>query len=395
MFITGKAGTGKSTLLREFIENTRKKVVVLAPTGIAAINVQGMTIHSFFKFKAKFLTINDIEINSHNERLYNSLDAIVIDECSMVRSDLMDAIDRALRLSISMSEPFGGVQLIFVGDMYQLPPVVSTKEEEIYNSVYESPYFFDAHCMKNINLSVLELNKVFRQNDTEFLDVLDNIRRNKTSQSDLDFINARCIESHNGDSIILTATNKVAGLINELRLKAIIGESFNSNATIYGKFESKYFPTEEPLVLKENVNVVMLKNDVLQHRYVNGDLGKIVRLEDDVITVKIRGDYHSVTKQRWENIEYYVDEFDEIEHRVVGSFTQFPVKLAWAITIHKSQGLTLDKCCVDLGKGAFSHGQSYVAISRVRNIADITFKKPLRKRDIIVDKRVNEFFEER
>jgi ATP-dependent exoDNAse (exonuclease V) alpha subunit len=395
-YITGNAGTGKSTLLQYFKENTKKKIVVLAPTGIAAINIGGATIHSFFRFPFHFITPSDIKHMRDKEKLFSALDTLVIDEVSMVRADLMDAIDLSLRINRKkMDEPFGGVQVVLVGDLYQLPPIIDQELEEYFSDHYETPYFFSAKVFREVRLNTIELQTVFRQTDPAFIQLLNKVRNNILQIADLGALNKRHDPSckfHEHDlAITLTSTNALASAMNLQRLMALRSHEFVYNADVQGDFDNKSFPTENKLRLKQGAQVMMVKNDP-NKRWVNGSLGIIKRLTDETIEVSFGNIVHEVEPTTWEKLEYEYDrENNMIEPFVNGSFKQFPIKLAWAITIHKSQGKTFEKVIIDLGRGAFAHGQAYVALSRCRSLNGIYLQSPLRYRDIILDPRVQNF----
>ena len=395
-YITGNAGTGKSTLLHYFKENTKKKIVVLAPTGIAAINIGGATIHSFFRFPFHFITPNDIKHMRDKEKLFSTLETLVIDEVSMVRADLMDAIDLSLRVNRKrMAEPFGGVQVVLIGDLYQLPPIIDQELEEYFADHYETPYFFSAKVFKETRLQTIELQTVFRQTDPAFIHLLNKVRNNALQVSDLEALNKRhhpsCKFDEHDLAITLTSTNALASTMNLQRLMALHSCEFAYDADVQGDFDTKSFPTENKLRLKQGAQIMMVKNDP-NKRWVNGSLGIIKRLTHETIEVSFGDVVHEVEPVTWEKLEYEYDrENNMIEPFVNGSFKQFPIKLAWAITIHKSQGKTFEKVVIDLGRGAFAHGQAYVALSRCRSLNGIYLQSPLRYRDIILDPRVQDF----
>ena len=403
LFITGKAGTGKSTLLRLFKNTTRKKTVVLAPTGIAALNVKGQTIHSFFGFPPKLFGKSDIK-KRRNRRMYKNIEVLIIDEISMVRADLLDNIDYFLRLNRENPMPFGGVQLVCFGDLFQLPPVVASDiEAELFKMQYESPYFFSAQIFQEgFQVEMLELRKVYRQDNRHFLRLLEAIRLNQIDRDDLEDINDR----HNPEFeaqdfyITLSARNATVNAINEKELKRIPLDEKIYQATTTGIFNPKLFPAEAILRLKLSAQVMFIKNDP-NREFVNGTIGKVVKLESDSITVMIeegneKHRYVEVSRMDWEILKYKesLEDPNKIETEVIGTFKQFPLRLAWAITIHKSQGKTFDKVIIDLGKGAFEHGQTYVALSRCRTLEGIVLKQPIRMRDILTDERILDFYEQ-
>lgn len=394
LFITGKAGSGKSTLLKLIKESTRKNFVALAPTGLAAVNVKGQTIHSFFKFP--FDLLSEEKIKRHRDsRLLKNLELLIIDEISMVRADLMDAIDKSLRLNREIDEPFGGVQIVLLGDLFQLPPVVKGKDLEMYfNNIYNGPYFFNADVFEKCALGIIELKKIYRQIDKDFISDLNRIREKRIDDALITRINDKLSNNNQLEDgfIILTTTNANASLINDYELSKLDSEEYIFTASIQGKYSEDSFPTELELRLKVGGQVILVKNDK-QKRWVNGTLAKISKLGEDSIWVDINGHQYKVERESWENVEYVYDEETEtIKEKVVGVFSQYPLKLAWALTIHKSQGQTFDKALIDLGNGAFTHGQTYVALSRCRQTEGIVMSRPLRISDVIVDERVYEVY---
>jgi ATP-dependent DNA helicase PIF1 len=396
VYITGKAGTGKSTLLQYFKEKTRREIVVLAPTGVAAIHVGGSTIHSFFRFPPRLITPKEVRRIRGKEKLFDALEAIVIDEVSMVRADVMDAVDQSLRLNRHRpDEAFGGVQVICIGDLYQLPPVVEAELQDYLADAYESPYFFDARVFRENKFEVIELGKVFRQRDSGFIDLLNKIRNNDLEESDLIDLNRRCDPSlgfeKGGLAITLTSTNRRASAINSKHLDALDSKGYAYDAMVTGDFDESSYPTDERLELKPGAQVMMVRNDPSK-RWVNGSLGVVQELSEDSITVSVGESLCTVEPSEWEKIGYEYNRQDgRIEPRVIGSFKQYPIKLAWAITIHKSQGKTFDHVIIDLGYGAFAHGQTYVALSRCRSMEGIRLMSPIKHSDIILDRTVSEF----
>ena len=398
-YITGKAGTGKSTLLTYFREKTKKNVIVLAPTGIAAINVEGSTIHSFFQLPPQLIEKRHITKDFTRQELFDKIDMIVIDEISMVRADILDGIDYALRINRKKDIPFGGVQMIFFGDLYQLPPVVVGKDlTDYFEENFGGFYFFNAKVFKEISFEYIELQIIFRQKDDDFKQLLNSIRENKVTVNDLNILNTRFRPNHTLTSkdvcLTLTTTNKIAEDINQERMNGLTSKEFLYTAEIIGKFDKSSYPTEQRLILKEGAQIMMLKNDS-KKRWVNGTIGIIKKLSDEVV-VEIEGTSYTIEKATWEVVEYqYNKEEKKIEAVVTGSFTQFPVKLAWAITIHKSQGQTFDNVVINLGNGAFAHGQTYVALSRCTSLEGIILKTQIRPRDIILDSKVANFIKEK
>jgi len=401
-FITGKAGTGKSTLLQLFRKTTHKKVVVLSPTGISALNVQGQTIHSFFQFPPRLMQHAEINLNRRLVSLLKAIDAIIIDEISMVRADVMDAIDFSLKLHRQSLQPFGGIQLLLFGDLFQLPPVVSSQEErEYFSTTYTSPYFFAAHVFQNkVNLQMIEMTKVYRQKERHFVRLLDSIRTMQFDYDDLDSLNERYIPEAVIEEPYLTlcSTNAAAQQINTKRLGEITSPSFFYSGEVKGDFNPKIFPTDYTLELRVDGQVMLIRNDP-DKRFVNGSIATIVALEPEKIIVQLTSEdgktnVFELPKMTWETNRYTLtaDAENAIKTEVIGSFTQYPVRLAWAVTIHKSQGKTYDRVAIDLGRGAFEHGQTYVALSRCRTLNGVFLKKPLTSRDIMVDERVVEFY---
>lgn len=402
IFITGKAGTGKSTFLNYFRENTKKEIVLLAPTGVAAVNIKGQTIHSFFNFKPDITLQKVKEIKPKNLKLYKKIHTIVIDEVSMVRADLLDCVDRFLRLhGKNKNKPFGQIQMIFIGDLYQLPPVVTSKEKDIFKEFYKTPYFYDAHVFRDCKLDFIEFEKIYRQSDCSFIEILNAIRNGTIAESAINQLNQRVIPDFIPPKdefyIYLTTTNKMASEINNERLSKIKGREFIYHGYIKGEFSDSDLPTSERLQLKLNAQVMLLNNDHLG-RWINGDVGKIIDIErrvkePDIIFVELTdGKIVEVTPFTWEMYRFYYDsKRKKILTEVVGQFTQYPIKLAWAITIHKSQGLTFDKVILDLGKGTFSHGQLYVALSRCKSLEGLILKRPVSKKHIFLDRRIIKF----
>ncbi len=405
LFITGRAGTGKSTLLKYFRRETKKNMVVLAPTGIAALNVGGQTIHNFFRFPID-ITPQKVRDRSkpRNAKLYKKLEMIVIDEISMVRADIMDCIDTYLRhFGPQVGEPFGGVQMIFIGDLYQLPPVVGDREREIFADFYETPYFFSAQVMRDFDFRVIELEKVYRQKDGDFIALLNRVRDNRVTDRDLAVLNARlnAANGHSGDgiSISLTTTNRRADEINDGHLSALTSRKFNYTAVVQGDFGREYFPAATDLSFKIGAQIMMLNNDK-EGRWVNGSIGVIEDVTvyndqgDDSIAVRLQGSTEviDVSRHTWD-VYAFALAGEEIQSQSVGSFTQYPFRLAWAVTIHKSQGKTFDRVAIDLGQGAFASGQVYVALSRCRTLEGITLQTPIQRRHIKSDARIHGFME--
>lgn len=395
VFITGHAGTGKTTAQKYFRANTKKNIVVLAPTGIAAINSGGQTIHSFFRLPPKIIQKDDIKRLFYSILIQN-LDMVIIDEVSMVRADLMDGVDYALRVNRDeMDKPFGGCQMAFFGDLFQLPPVVKKEEMEVLKKKYRTPYFFSAKVFDEFDVKYIELSKIYRQMDVEFINLLNRIRDKRHTDEDLKLLNKRVqktnIRSTSNKVIVLTTTNSLASSINQDRLAKIPEREYSYKATITGKFDMSAYPTDTDIRLKIGAQIILIKNDI-DKNWVNGTLAKVVELSDDSIMVDIKGCVCKVRIDRWDKIEYSYDEKeDKVKSNIVGTFEQYPIRLAWALTIHKSQGHTLDKLILDLGHGAFVHGHVYVALSRCTSLEGITLKRPVIHSDIIFDKRIYEF----
>ncbi|HQZ23858.1 MAG TPA: AAA family ATPase, partial [Flavobacterium sp.] len=403
-FLTGKAGTGKSTFLKHITNTVSKEFVVLAPTGIASVNVKGMTINSFFLFPLRPLLHNDSGIKrfpkgSEKRELIEVMDTLIIDEISMVRADIIDAIDCSLRKNGGDENlPFGGKQVVFVGDVFQLEPVASKKsgEQEIINQLYNNPYFFNARVFEKIKFFTIELLKVYRQNDTDFINLLDKVRINETANTDLIKLNNRLITSADLKSkeyiITLSTTNEIANDVNQQKLAEINNIKYIYEAEITGVFETNRYPTDIELNLKVGAQIIFIKNDSYK-RWFNGTIGKVKHLSDEEITIILEnGDYYTLEKVIWENTKYKFNRIlNKIESEVTGTFEQYPLKLAWAITIHKSQGLTFDKIIIDFGRGTFAYGQAYVALSRVRTINGLFLKRKIVTSDISVNEAVKEF----
>ena len=406
LFVTGRAGTGKSTLLEYFRHRTQKKIAVLAPTGVAAINIKGQTIHSFFMFRPDITpdSVDEIYVIKKKRDLYAKLETLVIDEISMVRADLLDCIDMFLRLhGPKPSMPFGGVQMVLFGDLYQLPPVVRSNEGGIFRTVYKTPYFFGAKAFERFEYKVLELKEIYRQKDEKFIQILNAVRHNTVSIDDLKALNARYHRNVTVDSdeffVSLTTTNDLADKVNAGKLAQLDGDVYRYNGTVSGEFEKKNnLPTQQMLELKIGAQVMMLTNDP-EKRWVNGTIGKVVEIfpdpeGKDVIMVKLAdGTKVDVMSFTWEIFQFYYDEeIESLSSRVVGYFSQFPLKLAWAVTIHKAQGKTFEKVVLDLGRGTFAHGQLYVALSRCTTLEGIVLRQPIERRHVLLDGTVREFF---
>ncbi|NBU52242.1 MAG: AAA family ATPase [Chitinophagia bacterium] len=401
LFITGRAGTGKSTLLSILKRTTRKNAAILAPTGIAALNVGGQTIHSFFRFPPKLMDGSELG-KRRNHKFYKKLQVLIIDEISMVRADMMDNIDIFLRNNIEEPRPFGGVQLIVFGDLFQLPPVVASQfEKQLIQERYGSPYFFAAQVFRDsLELRMIELHTVYRQTERRFINLLDNIRTRQFDYDDLEEINQRyqAEAEENELAITLCATNAKVNKINSEMLKQISHQSFEYTASISGNFSPSNFPTDQFLWLKVDAQVMFVKNDQ-EGRFVNGTLGRVVELDYDKVVVASSESgeikYIEVEREEWEMIRYEIDSSnpEKFTTNTTGTFKQYPLRLAWAITIHKSQGKTFDNIIIDLGKGAFDYGQTYVALSRCRTLEGIILQKKISPSDIMVDQRIVDYYE--
>jgi ATP-dependent DNA helicase PIF1 len=405
IFITGKAGTGKSTLLDYFRTMTQKQIAVLAPTGVAALNVQGQTIHSFCRFKPDITLDKVKKIAKSKDNLYKKLEAIVIDEISMVRADLLDCVEKFLRLNgPHPKKPFGGIQMTFIGDLYQLPPVVTSSEKDIFATQYKTPYFFSSQVFNDaaFDMEFVELEKIYRQKDSDFIQLLNAIRNRSVTEEDIDRLNQNCnpyfVPSDEDFYIYLTSTNDLAYQRNQEKLATLPGKTFRYQGFVEGEFETSYLPTDAVLELKIGAQVMLVNNDK-KGRWVNGTIGKIVDVErqksssNDILIVELQdGGMVEVTPYVWELFKYeYDSQSQKIYTETIGSFTQYPLKLAWAITIHKSQGKTFNKVVVDIGRGTFAHGQVYVALSRCTNFKGIVLKKEIKKPHIWMDYKVVKF----
>lgn len=402
VFLTGKAGTGKSTFLKHVCKVTKKKYVVLAPTGIAAINAGGSTLHSFFKLPFHPLLPDDpnfqgkklhdtLKYSSDHRKLIQNIELVIIDEISMVRADIIDFIDKVLRIySRNMREPFGGKQVLLVGDIFQLEPVVKTDEREIISRFYPNPYFFSARVFQEMELVAIELTKVYRQTDKVFVGVLDRIRTNTAGSADLQLLNTRCnapIHKGENDMYITLATRRdTVDHINEQKLAELPGKAVKLQGEIHGEFPENSLPTLMELIVKPGAQVIFIKNDQ-EKRWVNGTIGTISGLSDDGIMYVVTedGKEFDVHKESWSNVRYRYNETEKkIEEEELGTFIQYPIRLAWAITVHKSQGLTFSRAIIDFSGGVFAGGQTYVALSRCTSLEGIQLKREITRADIFV-----------
>lgn len=398
IFVTGRAGTGKTTLLRYFAAHTAQNTVVLATTGLAAINVRGQTVHSFFRLKPGNL-LDPANLHRLPRKTVEAFDTIIIDEASMLRADLLDAIDYILQLSTRTDEPFGGKKIILFGDLFQLPPVEEKQDGNLFDyfqTQYKSPYFFDAHVLKHIPLEVFELKRIFRQKaDPDFAHLLNLIREGKATQPQLDhWLNTHTtfeLPDRFENCIILAPTNREAAWRNLHYLERLPGPEFVYPAQTSEGFSAKNTLAEMELKLKPGAKIMMLTNT---DDWVNGDIGTVHALGPDYIQVELNGAVYQVEPHVWEDVKYEFNPLTQkLEPAVKGFFRQYPLKLAWAITIHKSQGLTFDNIYLDMGRGAFAPGQTYVALSRCRRLSGVHLKKEISVKDILCDHRVTRFFE--
>ena len=414
VFLTGKAGTGKTTFLKYIRQNTNKQTAVVAPTGVAAINAGGVTIHSLFQIPFtpyipapqgftrnsglmdRNSLLGHIRMNRERREMLQKLELLIIDEISMVRCDVLDAVDAVLRSARSRhNEPFGGIQVLYIGDMFQLPPVASDTEWNILSQYYRSPYFFDSRVVHEQPPVYIELDKIYRQNEQQFINVLNKVRNNAMDKAGFDLLESRFdpwFEQDKDDKyIVLTTHNYKADAINVEEMKRLKASSRTYQATIDGDFNDKSYPADALLQLKEGAQVMFIKNDP-DKRYFNGKIGVVTRLEDSAVFVQCKGENEEieVKPERWDNIRYSLNNEEATLGHVIGYFKQLPLRLAWAITIHKSQGLTFEKAVIDAG-AAFAAGQVYVALSRCTSLQGIILRSPIINSALFTDERINRF----
>lgn len=388
--VHGRAGTGKTTLIRELTSKGNLRQAIVAPTGVAALNAKGQTIHSFFRIPPRIVNLEDIEPSRKLSQIVNRLDVLIIDEISMVRADVLDVIDKKLRVNRSKDVPFGGLPILMVGDFLQLPPVVPEEEKMILERRgYKNFYALDAKVFAYIKPHLIELETVYRQNEIEFIDLLGRVRLGKDIAEVVSELNRRCHGPHKREAepVILTARSAAADSYNDQGLRKIPEQAFVYEAHVDGEFRPDRYPALEQLELKKGARVMMVRNDP-EKRWVNGSLGTVTRLSNVGAWIKIDGHHseHEVGRATWENVKYeYSPHSQRVEQRVIGRFSQYPIKHAWAMTIHKSQGLTLQDVRLDLGAGAFTHGQAYVALSRATTLEGLSLSAPIKIEDIKVD----------
>jgi ATP-dependent DNA helicase PIF1 len=395
LFITGKAGTGKSTLLQYYRDHYGMGTVFLAPTGVAALNIKGQTIHSFFGFRPD-ITIEKIAAGEGSKRgnIFRALKTIVIDEASMVRADLLDCVDAFLRRARgNYAHPFGGVQMIFVGDLYQLPPVLTWQESKAFHTIYKSPYFFSSKSFQDFKFEIIELDHIYRQTDFDFIKVLNNIREGEFDADSFKLLNSRVFPLHSNGTgaITLTSTKALSEAVNNSHLEALPGSPLSYKGEIFGSFDRSYMPVAENLSLKPGCQVMLLNNEA-NGRWVNGSLAVVDSVHEKYIKVKLptEDDPIRIDPVRWEIFRTYIED-DQLQTSSIGSYSQIPAMLAWSCTIHKVQGQTFEKIIIDTGRGAFAHGQIYVALSRCRTLEGIVLRQAIKAEHIHVDPEIKSF----
>ncbi len=417
IFLTGKAGTGKTTFLKNLAQNTRKRFAIVAPTGIAALNAGGVTIHSQFQLPTGMFIPEELDssalagsralitprtlsykhpVSAVKKKVLREIDLLIIDEVSMLRADVLDAMNHRLKsIRRNFNQAFGGVQLLFIGDLFQLPPVVQDRDKPILNKYYRSPFFYEAQCLKGTDLVFIELEKIFRQADDVFIRILNNIREDRLSKADVDTLNNyyNPKRKRDADVITLTTHNKQAENINRKELEKLKGDSYFYEATVIDDFPENMYPVDATLELREGARIMFTKNDSVNQRYFNGKMATVTELSKDEITVRIDDDpdLYILEKSTWENKKYEIGKAsNELEENIVGKFKHYPIKLAWAITIHKSQGLTFERAAIDVAK-AFASGQVYVALSRLKSLDGLVLESPIDPAVVSNDAAVVEF----
>ena len=404
LFVTGKAGSGKSTFISYVLKHTNKNYIVVAPTGVAAVNVEGRTIHSFFQLPIRPLMIDDKEIKKFNpfnskHQVIRKIDGVIIDEVSMVRPDIIDAIDYSLRINNNNKLPFGGKQIIMSGDLLQIEPIIGNDDNErhIISKTYNGLHFHKAKVFEKEPFKIINFVKVYRQLDSTFVNLLDKIRNGQIGLNGIDKINKRVVGtsySLNNGIITLCSTNSISNNLNYIKLNELSGEDFIYNGIINGIYPLKNLPAEGSLKLKVGCQVMLTKNDQFG-RWVNGTIATISNLSENEIEIRMKdGELFSLGKVSWDHFEYtFNNKEKKIDKIYKGNFVQYPLKLAWGITIHKSQGMTFDKICIDLGNGAFSSGQTYVGLSRVKSLEGLFLRSPINLRDIIVSSEALSYYD--
>lgn len=388
VFLTGRAGSGKTTFLRDLIARTARKAIVLAPTGLAAITAGGQTIHSFFRLPPRLVEESELR-RLKTAKLIQALELLVIDEASMVRADALHMVDLSLRMHRKTQRPFGGVQTVLIGDPYQLPPIASGEEAAILQRRFGGQFFFHAPAFRDGDFSFIELQRIFRQTDETLVGLLNRVREGMLTPGDAALLTSRVTPRATFDpdesAITLTPTNEAARTINEAALAALPSPVKAYEARVEGEFDERMFPVERMLALKEGARVIFTRNDP-DGRWVNGTLGRVTGLDRFSVEVEVRGERHDVTAAQWDRHRYDYDaDTDAVTRETIGSFKQMPLRLAWALTIHKAQGLTFDRVYLELGRRMFAHGQAYVALSRCRTLEGLGLSRPLERRDLVID----------